>query len=122
MVDVEVLPSKGLPGHLPGNLAIWRGREGSMFTTSIGKRRRDLLVNYIANRCHQLPVKVSLVKLHRILPDTAYLTMLDGVRKVGFVHRNYFLLFNCSDVKESILDQVGETVYSCEEIVELVDN
>lgn len=122
VVEVDVLPSKGLPGHLPGHLAIWRQQKGSIFSTYIGKRSRDMLVNFIACRSQILPVRVSLVMLDRPRPSSVYPTMLDGTQKVGFIHQDFFILFNRDDLRQDIQEEIGETIYSREQILKLVYN
>ena len=122
VVDVKVLPSKGLPGHLPGHHALWRGWRDDQFSTNINKRRRDMVVQFIANKSQQLPVCVSLVQLDRIRPYSAYPLMLNGSRKVGLVYREFFILFESNDLKPNIRDEAGETLYTREEIVKLVMN
>lgn len=122
VLEVDVFPSKGLMGNLPEHLSIWKQREGSIFTTDMDKAHRDMAVNFIIARSKSLPIRVSLVMLDRIRPDIIYPTTVDGIPKVGFIHEDIFILFDRDDLRRDIREDIGETIYTGEQILNHVYN
>ena len=116
MVDMKVLPARGLPG----NFAVWHGRKGRRFAVHIGKRRRDALVRFVVRNCRELPVTVSMVLLDRVRQYAAYPIMLGVNRKVGFVIGQFFVLVGYEDLNDSVRTMVGEKTFGCDEMIDLV--
>lgn len=120
VVDVDVVPTEGLPGHLPRHIALCQQRRGSTFSTYMDRRCRDMVVDFIVNKSKRIPIRAALVQLDHVRSDFGYPTILDGIQKVGFIREDIFLLFNRNDLKPEVIKELGETIYSGEQILKIL--
>ena len=117
MVDLTVLPKKGLPG----NFVIWRRKEGKQFALRIQERHHQLITKFIVqNTVGVSPVDASVCMLDRIRPYGAFPVILGQKRKVGFVVGQFFLVIGFDMLTKSVQGAVGDKNYESEEMMDLI--
>ena len=91
-------------GH--GKQAFWEGRAGLDFALSIGRRRRHMICRFVKKHTCAIPVIVTLKKVKEEGDECCCHFISHGVRKIGYVHRGFFIVMDFDNVIPDVIPHV----------------
>ena len=81
---------------------VWQGSKGHAFALRIGRSKRHDLAKFVCRNSRKRPIKVDIIRMESRRPDGMCGIVKDGVQKIGFLYKRFFVLMDFADVTDHV--------------------